>query len=129
MQRVLVNQNTGCVVDGHLRVAMAIREGVEEIPVTYLDLSEEEEGLVLATLDNVTAMAGTDEENLNVLLEEVRASEPAQDNEDVAYLLDLIRENAFRDGIKGGESPDAFQAYDEDIETTHECPRCGYSWS
>lgn len=27
------------------------------------------------------------------------------------------------------EPPEEFPAYDEDIETEHVCPRCGYSWS
>jgi DNA modification methylase len=60
VQNVIVNQRTGFVVDGHARVAMAVQRG-EQVPVVYVDLSEEEEALVLATLDPLSAMATTDE--------------------------------------------------------------------
>jgi rubrerythrin len=26
-------------------------------------------------------------------------------------------------------APDAFQTYDEEIETEYCCPKCGYEWS
>ena len=68
---VLVNQRTGHVVDGHLRVALAISRGEPSIPVLYVDLSEDEERLVLASLDPLAAMATTDEAKLRELLAEV----------------------------------------------------------
>src|SRR5579871_1619166 len=61
VQDVIVNQRTGFVVDGHARVAMAITAG-ERVPVVYVDLSEEEEGLILATFDPISAMAAKDSE-------------------------------------------------------------------
>ena len=54
---VLVNQRTGKLVDGHLRVELALRRKQATVPVTYVDLTDEEEQLVLATLDPVAAMA------------------------------------------------------------------------
>lgn len=68
VQQVLVNRRTGHVVDGHLRVALAIRQGAPSVPVLYVDLSEEEEALVLASLDPLAAMADTDEAKLRELL-------------------------------------------------------------
>lgn len=65
---VLVNQRTGHVVDGHLRVALAISKGQPTIPVNYVDLTPEEEALVLATLDPLGSMAATDREQLSVLV-------------------------------------------------------------
>ena len=49
--RIIVNKRTGHVIDGHLRVSLAISRGEPTVPVTYVDLSDREEGLVLATLD------------------------------------------------------------------------------
>jgi DNA modification methylase len=69
--RIIVNRNTGHVVDGHLRVAMAISKGEAKVPVLYVDLSEEEENLILATLDPLSAMAGTDNEKLESLLRDI----------------------------------------------------------
>lgn len=71
VQQVLVNQRTGHLVDGHMRVQLALRHGAPTVPVTYLDLSEEEEGLVLASLDPISAMAGRDDEQLRQLLAEI----------------------------------------------------------
>lgn len=59
VQRVIVNERTGHVLDGHLRVAEAARHGTS-VPVVYVDLTEEEERLVLATLDPLAALAETD---------------------------------------------------------------------
>jgi DNA modification methylase len=71
VQDVIVNQRTGHVVDGHLRVSLAIARQEPSIPVVYVDLSPEEEALVLASLDPLAAMAVTDEEMLRGLLAEV----------------------------------------------------------
>jgi DNA modification methylase len=61
VQNILVNQTTGHMIDGHLRTAMAITNSQSKIPVTYVELTEEEEKLVLATFDPLSAMAGQDE--------------------------------------------------------------------
>jgi DNA modification methylase len=60
VQEVIVNRRTGFVVDGHLRAAMAISAG-EKVPIVFVDLSEEEEALILATLDPLSAMAASDQ--------------------------------------------------------------------
>ena len=75
VQDVIVNQRTGHVIDGHLRVSLAISRGEPSIPVVYVDLSEDEERLVLATFDPISAMAGTDRELLTQLLADVLESE------------------------------------------------------
>ena len=53
-----MNQRSGFVVDGHARVALALSRGEATVPVLYVDLEPEEEALVLATLDPISAMAG-----------------------------------------------------------------------
>jgi hypothetical protein len=74
---VIVNERTGFVVDGHLRVAMAISEEADSIPVAYVDLSPEEEALVLATFDPLAAMALTDERLLASLMEGITVESEA----------------------------------------------------
>jgi hypothetical protein len=71
VQQVTVNQRTGFVVDGHARVALAISRDEPSVPVLYVDLSPDEEALVLATLDPIGAMATADEAKLNDLLADV----------------------------------------------------------
>jgi len=58
--QIIVNKTTGRIVDGHMRVALAIQRGETEVPVTYVELSEEDERKALATLDPLGAAAGAD---------------------------------------------------------------------
>src|SRR3972149_2850929 len=43
VQDVIVNRRTGYIVDGHLRVSLAISRAEPTIPVKYVDLSPDEE--------------------------------------------------------------------------------------
>ena len=96
---VLVNQRTGFVVDGHLRVALAISRQEPTVPVTYVDLAPEEEALVLATFDPISAAAGADAAALDALLAEVRADDGA-----VRALLEEVRVAAGAPRV-AGEDP------------------------
>jgi len=78
--RVIVNRATGFVVDGHARVALAISSNQPSVPVTYVDLTEAEEALILATLDPISAMAVTDAEKLSELMAEVVTDDSAIEN-------------------------------------------------
>lgn len=71
VQSVIVNQRTGKLVDGHMRVAMALSNHEPTIPVVYVDLSPEEEDVVLATLDPLGDLAATDRAQLAELLGEL----------------------------------------------------------
>jgi len=88
VQEVIVNKRTGHLVDGHLRCQLAAREGAKTIPVKYVDLSEDEEALVLATLDPIAAMAATDKQKLDELFQDIQS-----DNENVQKMISEIAEN------------------------------------
>jgi len=90
---VTVNRTSGRMVDGHARAELALREGVALVPVQYVELSDAEEALVLATLDPIGAMAAHDAEALAALLGEVRTGEAA--------LLTLLAQIAKDAGIVG----------------------------
>jgi len=77
IRSVTVNKRTGHVIDGHLRVALAMRQGVKSIPVEYVDLTEAEEAEALATLDPLAAMAAADKEKLDDLLQSVKSADAA----------------------------------------------------
>lgn len=77
VQDIIVNRQTGHVVDGHLRVEEALSREAPVVPVVYVDLSPEEESLVLASLDPLGAMAGTDKEQLASLLADVTVDDEA----------------------------------------------------
>ena len=84
---IIVNQRTGFVVDGHLRVSLALQEEEELIPVQFVDLSEEEEKTILATLDPIGALAVVDKEKLTALLLQMEVSP------EIAVIIDTITDD------------------------------------
>jgi ParB-like chromosome segregation protein Spo0J len=87
VQRIIVNRTTGHVVDGHARVELALQRSEATVPVLYVELSEAEERLVLASLDPIGGLAATDAARLEELLAGVEATDPALQ----ALLADLAR--------------------------------------
>src|SRR5438552_12750592 len=94
---VLVNRATGHVVDGHLRIELALDRNEPTVPVTYVELSEDEERLVLATLDPLAAMADAEAASLAELLAGLEPDDAALR----ALLDDLAREHGI-DGLRSG---------------------------
>ena len=68
LQRIVVNRNTGRIVDGHMRVEMAIEEGLPTVPVQYVALSDDEERIAIATFDPVNLLIEPDTAALEDLL-------------------------------------------------------------
>jgi len=118
VQEVIVNRTTGHLVDGHLRVTLAMRHEEKEIPVKYVELSEDEEALVLATLDPIAGLAIADDAKLREVMDQVQS--------DDAAIQALMAKMAEDEGII---PPDEFKEYDEsiadDVEMI-ECPECGH---
>ena len=106
VQDVIVNKRTGYLVDGHARVAVAAQRGEDAVPVVYVDLSEDEEYLILSTLAPLSAMAESDTDALSDLLEMVETSDGA-----IAQMLsDLATESGIEAELDG-------VAYTQKIET------------
>lgn len=91
IKSVTVNKRTGRVVDGHLRVTLALRDQIPLIPVEYVDLSEEEEAEALLTIDPIAALAASDKENLDHLLRRV--------NTDQESVMKLLEQTAAQAGL------------------------------
>jgi DNA modification methylase len=89
VQSVIVNRTTGHLVDGHLRVSIALRDGATKVPVVYVDLTPEEEALVLATIDPIAGLAVTDSKILDELLADVSST-----SAEVQKLLDDLSATA-----------------------------------
>ena len=102
VQQVIVNKRTGNLIDGHLRCQLAAREGAQTIPVVYVDVSEDEESLVLATLDPIGAMAATDKQKLDELFAGIES-----ENENVRKMMDEI---AAKERLEYGEKNNDEQA-------------------
>ena len=99
VQNVVANRTTGHLVDGHLRVMLAMRENQPVVPVTWVELSEEEEHLILASLDPLAAMATADAGALDALLSSVQSGEEAVTN--------MLAQLAARSGLYNTDDPNA----------------------
>ena len=94
---VLVNRTTGHVVDGHLRVELAISRHESSVPVVYVELSEDEERLVLASLDPLAAMATAEKDALAALLAGIETADAAL----ARMLAELADQHGIRRAILG----------------------------
>lgn len=110
VQSVIVNERSGRIVDGHLRVALAVERSEPTVPVVYVDLADDEERLILAVLDPIGALAETDAAALSALLDGLA---PRADG--LADLLATLAPLQFApggelDGLGPGEALTVFEA-------------------
>jgi DNA modification methylase len=68
IQDVIVNTTTGHLIDGHLRVELA-KQKKEKVPVKYVELTEEQERIALASIDPIAALAEQDQDMLDRLID------------------------------------------------------------
>ena len=113
VQNVIISERTGKCLDGHLRIQMAISENQPTIPITYVDVEPEEEALILASIDPLSAMAGTDTEKLTDLLSQFSVGPGA-----LADLLGSIEHVEFKEFDESAA---------DDIKMV-ECPECGHKF-
>jgi hypothetical protein len=85
VQQIVVNTTTGNLLDGHLRLELAKERGEAELPCLFVELTEDEERLVLASLDPIAAMATADAAKLGELLVSIQS-----EDEQVRSLLEQI---------------------------------------
>jgi len=103
IQNVIVNKRTGRIIDGHLRVDQAIAHGEMAVPVQWIDLSEEEEGQALLSLDPIAAMAETNRQTMTDILKQIHDTQDAL----APYLEDIAKSNSIDVGdILGEEEND-----------------------
>jgi hypothetical protein len=143
IEPVLLDERTGKLVGGHGRLeALGQRwgrgdappagvvvdgDGTWLVPVVrgWSSADDREAEAALVALNQLTTKGGwADPAGLHDILDGLRHG-PGLDGVgftpvDVDSLLASIRPP---------EPPEEFPAYDESIETKHECPRCGYTWS
>jgi DNA modification methylase len=113
VQDIIINKRTGFMIDGHARVALAISAG-ERVPVVFVDLSEQEEALIIATLDPLSAMAVADEDLLAELIGSLDVSDAA-----VKALLDELAGNKLKAGLTDDDAVPALSP--KSITQTGDC--------
>lgn len=65
---VLVSARTNTILNGHLRVELALANGEPTIPVVFVDVGPEDEALILATYDRLGTIAPIDAGKLQDLI-------------------------------------------------------------
>ena len=130
------------IIAGHGRLKAAQKIGLENVPCRRFIGYSRSEARAYRLLDNRITERGRewDSEMLELELAEIDLEEfdLSLDDLDFESLLKDDEGLALKDdeglALKGDETynvepPEDFTEYNEDIETEHECPKCGYKWS
>lgn len=125
VKEVIVSKRSGRILDGHLRVERAIANDEPTVPVAYVDLSENEENLILATIDPLAELAGTDREALTDLLYSIDGEREGFNE----MLADLVSEHGLNPSAEpiNTDQGDTQPTEEKDAQTVT-CPRCGHEW-
>jgi ParB-like chromosome segregation protein Spo0J len=124
---ILVDSDDG-VIAGHGRLAAAQDLGLDEVPVVVLDHLTPTQRKAYVIADNKLALSA--DWDMSMLQQEVAGLQLQEfdlellgfDEKDLAELLNLER-------IDADQASEKFAEVDDDIETEHRCPSCGYEWS
>jgi len=135
VQQVIENVRTGHLIDGHERIWQAMQNDDADVPFIQVDLSEEEELLVLATLDPMAAMASADTDVLAELLAQVETDDAALqamlDGLAEEYDINLLGEPPEDPGAQIDRAEELREKWGTalgqvwEIGHYYECPKCG----
>jgi hypothetical protein len=79
LQSVTVSQRTGHLLDGHMRVILALNAGEPTVPVEYVDVTPQEERKALATINPLAELFVANQSALSAVLDQVPTGEDALD--------------------------------------------------
>jgi len=113
VQKIIVNEKTGHIVDGHLRVQEAMRREEKTVPVDYISVSKSDEKKIIVTLNSVGAMAKAKPDILESLLNEVHFEQRSVD----PVLAELAASIDLDDA--GGEKEKPEVAFTEELLEEH----------
>ena len=126
---ILVRKEDNMIIAGHGRLQSAQELGVEEVPVIYLDFSENDAKLYSITDNRTGETSEWDVLALNDLIKKLEEDEEIHLDDTgfrVEELDELLSEVSAADEVA---PPEDFPSFDEEIGTEHMCPKCGYEWS
>jgi len=121
---IVVSERSGFIISGHGRLEAAKMLNVEQVPVDLQAFENEADEYAHLIADNrIAELAETDRGELADLIRELDGEIDLDltgfDEPSLAELIGVVKEVV----------PDEFDEVDENIETKHTCPKCGYKWS
>lgn len=111
------------VIAGHTRLLAAKKLGLTEVPVHIAEGLTETQIKAYRIADNrIGAEASWDADLLKLEMTDLHnfGMDVALTGFDAGELEKIMYDEL---------NPEQFDSYGEDIETNHECPKCGYKWS
>lgn len=118
VQDVILQEGTDLIIDGHMRVGLALRKG-ELVPATWVDLTSDEVRQVLATYDAISSEADVDSERFTKLLDSLGSASPV-----ISSMLSNVAERhhlipKITPGQMNTPAPETPKL------PAHKCPTCG----
>lgn len=146
VQPFLVDEKTGRLVAGHGRLEtltsmkqrgtpppeyVQVQGGDWLVPVVRgVAFESEQEAEAYLIADNrLQEIGGWDDKMLARMLAEASANVEGAQLTGLGFTDDQMRSLLEEVGLTDLLPPDEFPAFDDDIETSHQCPKCGYEWS
>lgn len=120
---IVAQKSTGHVLAGNHRLQAAQQLGIEELPVYWVDVDDIEARKILLADNRTNDLATYNDEALADLLTSLAKTNDlagtTYDGEDLDNLLSDLAELT---------PPEGFQSFDDELETEHACPKCGYEF-
>ena len=121
-QKPIAVNSKGIIVAGNGTMMAAKMLNWSSVEIVRTDL-EGAEAIAYAIADNRTAeLAGWDEAALAQQLAALQI-----DDEELANIAGFT--DAEIEAMAGKIAPESFPEVNENIDTAHQCPKCGYKWS
>lgn len=117
-QQPIVVDKDNVVIIGHGRLFAAKELMLDTVPVVKAENLTKDQAKALRLADNILNESPYDFGKLEAELAELSIDG-----------FDMEQFGFTEPGSADLESPDAFREYDEETETAHKCPRCGYEWN
>lgn len=109
------------ILAGHARLKAAERAGLKEVPVIYLPFEGSKAEAYMIADNKIQDETEWDFPKLKDLLQEL-------DTGEFDIEITGFDENEIENLMTQFFNPDEQKEYDENIETTNKCPKCGYEW-
>lgn len=114
----IVVDSDNVIIAGHTRLKAAKILKLKTVPCIVADDLSEEQIRAFRLADNKTSeLADWNFELLNIELDSIADI----DMGDFGFMIEDV-------DFGGGDAPEDFKDYDENLETKNKCPRCSFEW-